>query len=47
MLNSVTLADHLGLVQTRCADLLTPRDAELKTTNLKHFPMLNDLKAPY
>lgn len=22
-------------------------DADLKTTNLKHFPMFKDLKAPY
>ena len=29
------------------AALVQELDAELKTTNLKHFPMLEELKAPY
>jgi predicted nucleic acid-binding protein len=29
------------------AALTTQLDAELKTTNLKHFPMFEGLKAPY
>ena len=29
------------------AALVQELDAELKTTNLKHFPMFEELKAPY
>ena len=29
------------------AALALQLDAKLKTTNLKHFPMFTDLKAPY
>jgi predicted nucleic acid-binding protein len=43
------LSSHPGI---EVADLLVAAlvqhlDAQLKTTNVKHFPMLKDLKAPY
>ncbi len=43
------LGSHPGIeVSDLIVAALTQQlDAELKTTNLKHFPMFNDLKAPY
>jgi predicted nucleic acid-binding protein len=43
------LAAHSGIEVTDLlvAALVQHLDAELKTTNVKHFPMFKRLKAPY
>ena len=43
------LVSHHGIEVTDLivAALTQHLDAELKTTNVKHFPMFKDLKAPY